>query len=831
MNKDRPDIPGDSEHDRDMRDIHENVTTSPGPKKHRLRSIMIGVGIFFLVCLVLGGVLYQRCGLHGCPDVNMLKGYMPDQASVVLDRHGTEIAKLFVTQRIYVPIDSIKKETQNAFVAIEDQRFWTHGGVDYKRVIGALIRNVKSHGIEEGSSTITMQLARNIFPNQLPASQKTLWRKLGEAHVARQIEHRYSKSQILELYLNQIYFGHGAYGIESAAMEYFGKHAKDLSLAESATLAALPRAPSKLNPRSNPEGSLTGRKLVLSRMAAQGFITADQESQAGAEKIKLRQRVAKSTDKAPYFVSALRRLLEDQLGDAIYTQGYTIHTTLDLKIQSVLEAELRKQMVAVESGAFGAFNHPKYAPAPADSGDSNGTKYLQSAGIIMDAATGDVLAQVGGRDYDDSEFDRSTQAERQPGSDFKPFVYAAALQSGIPPTYRIVDRPLRYVMGHGKVWEPTNYDGMFLGAVTLRQALYQSRNVPTVRLSLEVGLPRIQQLAEQMGMGHIPSNPSVVLGTFEVTPMQLTEAYTAFATLGQRAEARYVTDIRDRNGGTVWSQSPQNDRVLDPAVAFLTTNILQDVVDRGTATAVRAAGFHGAAAGKTGTTQDAADVWFVGFTPQIVGTVWFGFDKRQTIVRGASGGAIAAPVWGRIMAQVAPQSTPWAPPAGVEQQTVDAVGDVVGQGCAPQGATHSEYFLSGTAPQNVCYGAGFFAYSDSLPYDSMQAQDPGWWERMKEKYLNGGGDTTGMLPPPQTDPIIEMDTAVLRRQRDSLRMSLPGQTPAPTTTGTPVPTAPPGTQQPLGVPAHRDTTVKRPDTLPKAPDTLTHAPVTTTSGG
>ena len=247
-----------------------------------------------------------------------------------------------------------------------------------------------------------MQLARNIFPNQLPASQKTLWRKLGEARVARQIEGRYTKAQILELYLNQIYFGHGAYGLESAAQEYFGKHAHDMTLAESATLAALPRAPSKLNPRSNAAASLKGRKLVLTRMTAQGFITKAQADEAAEMKLKLKQRVAKSQDKAPYFVEAVRRVLEDQLGDAIYTQGYTIHTTLDLKMQNAMEQEIAKQMLAVENGAFGAYKHPTYAKTRADTaGSSEGTPYLQAAGIIMEATSGDVLALVGGRDYDD----------------------------------------------------------------------------------------------------------------------------------------------------------------------------------------------------------------------------------------------------------------------------------------------------------------------------------------------------------------------------------------------------------------------------------------------
>jgi penicillin-binding protein 1A len=731
------------------------------------------LGSIALVGLIAFTVLYQRCGLHGCPDVDMLKGYMPDQASVVLDRNGEELAKLFVTQRTVVPIDSIPEQVQNAFVAIEDQRFWQHGGVDWRRVLGALVKNVKSGGIEEGSSTITMQLARNVFPEKLPANQRTLWRKLGEARVARQIEGRYEKKEILELYLNQIYFGHGAYGIEAAAQEYFAKHASGLNLAEAATLASLPRAPSRLNPRSNPEAAHEGRKLVLDRMQAQGFVTAEEAAEAADVKLKLKTRDAKTQDRAPYFVEAVRRLLEDELGDAIYTQGYTIRTTLDLKMQTALEEELSKQLRAVESGAFGRFIHTTYAVAQADTSASpeGGTKYLQGAGLIMDARTGDVLALVGGRDYDDSEFNRATQAKRQPGSAFKPFVYAAAIESGLPPTHRLLDRPLRYVLDNGRVWEPGNYSGTFAGAVTMRDALTNSRNVPTVRLAMEVGLSRVQQLAETMGMGQIPSNPAVVLGTSEVTPLQLTQAYGAFATLGQRPDARFVAEITDRDGGSVWSQSPQSSSVIDPSVAFVTTSILEDVVNRGTATAVRAAGFRGAAAGKTGTTQDAADIWFVGYTPQVVGTIWIGFDKRKTIVRGGSGGVIAAPVWGRVMARVAGPAEEWLAPGGVETAMVDAKGDVVSEGCVAQGGTHTEYFLRGTTPVNYCYGPSFYAY-DSLQYDQYQlndleAQNMSWWDRMRAKYLDD--DTSQMaLPPAQADPIYETDTAALRRQRDSI---------------------------------------------------------------
>jgi 1A family penicillin-binding protein len=709
----------------------------------RGRRILAGAGAGAVVLLIVFAVLWQRCGLAGCPDVNMLRGYMPDEASVVLDRNGEELSKLFVTRRVVVSVDSMPEHLLNAFVAIEDRRFWNHGGVDWRRTVGALMQNVRARDIEEGSSTITMQLARNVFPEQLPASERTLTRKLGEARMARQIEGRYSKREIIELYLNQIYFGSGAYGIEAAAEEYFGKTTSALTLAESALLAALPRAPSRLNPRANREAALEGRTLVLRRMADQGLISEAERVAAAEEELALRKGRAETEDVAPYFVEAVRRQLEEQLGSALYTEGYTIHTTLDLAAQRTAEQELTRQLEAMESGRHGGFPHRTYASVHADTTapGQGGTQYLQGAVVIMDARSGDVLALVGGRDFNDSQYNRATQAMRQPGSAFKPFVYAAAVGAGLAPTHRLVDRPLRYVLDTGRVWEPRNYDGSFAGVVTMRQALTQSRNVPTVRLANEVGMGRVLGVAEQFGLGRMPSNPSVVLGTAEVTPVRLTAAYAVFATLGQKPEPRYVTRVLDRNGRVVWQQMPRVDRVIDPAAAFLTTSMMQDVVDRGTGTGVRAAGFSAPAAGKTGTTQDAADIWFVGFTPELVATIWIGMDRRQRILRGATGGQLAAPVWGRIMRSVATGSSGWSPPPGVEQHTVDEAGVLVSDNCPQQGASRTEYFMRGMAPSRTCYPLGeTYAYGDSLGWDydelhdAARGDDDGWWDRLRRRF-------------------------------------------------------------------------------------------------
>ena len=788
---------------------HEAITSRPPTDDRKrarrpvLRRVLIGAGSLFVLMLVVGAVLWYRCGLHGCPDVDMLRGYMPDQASVLVDRDGEEVGRLFVTRRVVVPVDSMPEHLLNAFVAIEDRRFWDHGGVDWRRVFGALATNVRAGGIEEGSSTITMQLARNVFPEQLPANQQTITRKLGEARVAREIEDRYSKREIMELYLNQIYFGSGAYGIEAAAEEYFDKSAAQLDLAESAMLAALPRAPSRLNPRANREAALEGRALVLRRMADQGLITQEELAEASDAELVLREGKIDTEEEAPYFVEAVRRQLEDELGSALYTQGYTIHTTLDLDAQRAAEEELEQALRGIESGRYGAFPHTSYATVHGDTtrDRSEGTAYLQGAVVIMEAATGDVLALIGGRDFDDSQFNRATQAQRQPGSAFKPFVYAAALNSGYPASHRLLDRPLRYMLDNNRAWEPRNYDGTFRGAVTMRQALTQSRNVPTVRLANEVGLSRVLGTAEQFGLGRMPTNPSVVLGTAEVTPVQLTAAYGAFATLGSRPDPRFVTRVVDTHGQIVWSQQPNARRVIDAGVAFIATTMMQDVVNRGTGTGVRAVGFSGAAAGKTGTTQDAADVWFVGYTPQLVGTVWIGFDQRQRILRGATGGEIAAPVWGRIMQRIGTSGGEWTAPAGIEQRTVDEMGSVVSEGCVPQGATYTEYFLGGTSASGNCYSDAY-AYADTfgLPDDEDWRYDPvdmdtsdGWWERLRQRVL---GD----------------DDVVRRADRSAGRDSAgPPADPADPAQPAPDTTDPSRRPAPLGEPV-RDTTRPPPDT-------------------
>ena len=652
---------------------------------------------------------WPNCGLTGCPDVASLRSYQPGGATVLLDRNGDEIADLSPVRHDVVELASLPEHVAAAFIAVEDRRFREHDGVDWRRVGGALLANVRAGGIAEGSSTITMQLSRNLFADRLPASERTLRRKLLEARVAKEIESAYSKDEILELYLNHIFFGGSAYGIESGAQRYFGRSAEDLTLAQAALLAALPKAPSHYDPFENPERARERRNLVLSLMAEQGLIEEDEAERARESRLGIRRggprRTSPEAPSAAYFVDRVRRILEAELGDELYRQPLVVHTTLDLRFQRRAEEELSRQLRIIERGGAGRFSGSRYRTA--STGDSLGTDYLQGAVVVMDADEGDVLALVGGRDYEDSQFDRATRAQRQAGSTIKPFVFAAALEQGWSPTDTVIDEPLELELD-GQAWSPGNFDGVFVGPVSLREALVGSRNVPTVRLAREVGPARVALLAHDAGIDEeFRRHPMIALGITAVSPLELTTAFTALANNGERVEPRFVLRVENEDGDVIREPEPDRERVMNAGVAYLITDMLRDAVDVGTANSVRDVGFRGPAAGKTGTTNDAADAWYVGYTPQLVGTVWIGFDQRRPIAARASGGRAAAPVWGRLMRR-APQDEDgpetWERPDDVIERALDPeTGRPLEPGCEPKGRRlRTELFLESTDIDEIC---------------------------------------------------------------------------------------------------------------------------------
>jgi penicillin-binding protein 1A len=674
------------------------------------RRLLIGSGIALAVGLALVVVLWERCGIRGCPHADRLSSYQPGGAPVLLDRNGRPFADLAPVEGEMVRLGSLPKYVPQAFVAVEDKRFYEHGGVDWRRVFGALAANLRSGEYEEGFSTITMQLARNVFPERIPGQRRTITRKLLEVRVAQSIEHEFKKDEILELYLNHIYFGNGARGIEAASQYYFGVPSARLSLAQAALLAALPKGPAVYDPHPPPPRARDRRDRVLTLMEQQGKIdhaTAEAARQQPLAVVRRAAPPSPGAGLAAYFTEEVRRQLEERYGDALYDEALKIHTTLDSNAQKAAEEELGRQLAAIEGGAYGRFSAPGTGAGQPASDEGSGV--LQGAVVAMETGSGDVLAWVGGRDFSDSRFDRVRAARRQAGSAFKPFVYAAALRSGHMLSEHLSDQPLKVDLGGRQTWEPKNFDGTFEAEVTMRDALVRSKNVPTVRLASSVGTSNVAGVAKEAGVqSEISERPSMALGTVAVSPLELTAAYTPFATLGDRVAPRVVVRVERPSGEVLW-QAPAAERrhVLEPAIAFLVTDALREALVRGTGEAVRGSGFQLPAAGKTGTTNEGTDAWFIGYTPEVVAGVWIGFDQPRTIVAKATGGRLAAPVWARMMMRLyqgrRPPS-PWAPPADVVQAAVDpTTGNVVAEGCrATSGQAYREYFVRGHTPASSC---------------------------------------------------------------------------------------------------------------------------------
>jgi 1A family penicillin-binding protein len=675
------------------------------------RTALLWIGVAPLLTLLIISFAWEKCFFGGCPDVQGLAAYQPGGAPVLLDRFGEVFADLTPVEQEVVPLFEMPAHVPQAFLAVEDRRFYEHRGIDWRRVGGSLVANLKSLGWSQGFSTITMQLARNAFPKTIPGQERSTSRKFLEVRVAQEIEARYSKEEILELYLNHIYFGNRAQGIEAAARQYFARSAKELTLPQAAMLAALPKAPSHYDPRRHPREAMERRNLVLNLMEQQGRIPRPMARAARNEPLGIapapRQRSVESS-LAPWFAEQVRRDLESRFGSDLYRQPLRIWTTLDSRAQRAAEEELSRQLKRVETGELGRFEGPRYSasakPPP------KGTPYLQGALVMLDARNGDVLAWVGGRNYSHSQFDRVAFAQRQPGSAFKPFVYSAGLREGFVLSQPLPDLPLRIRLSNGTVWRPQNFTGRYEGSVTMRDALVRSKNVVTVRLASAVGIADVAGMSRAAGIEErVPEVPAAALGTIAVSPLELTSAYSAFATLGQAVEPRLVLKVEDENGEVLWTSKPERKKVLDPGIAFLITDVLAEALRRGTGIGALGKGFEVPAAGKTGTTNQGADAWFVGYTPEIVSGIWIGFDRPRAIIEDATGGRLAAPVWGRVVQrfyQNRKSPEPWRSPEGVVVRNVDPrSGLILKNGCRPRsGQPRRELFLEEMQPAAWCPG-------------------------------------------------------------------------------------------------------------------------------
>jgi penicillin-binding protein 1A len=737
--------------------------------KRKLTIALLAVAVLALASF--GWLWFAPCGMGGCAPVSELEKYQ-SEGSQLLDTGGRPFGTLGIDRRV-LPLDSMPGYLPKAFLAVEDRRFYEHGGVDWKRFGGAFFKNVKTGGVSEGGSTITMQLARNLFPRALPYQERSIRRKVLEIRVARQIERAFPKDKILELYLNHIYLGEGTYGVDAAAREYFGKPASRLTLAEAAVLGGLPVSPSKINPREDREAALRRRNLVLREMARAGYVSQADADAAIAEPLRLaRQGRAGPRIAGAWFVERVRRELEDALGGVDNTSGLRVFTSYDPVAQRAAEEEVARQAAAIESGTFGAFRHDTYAKTKGTTEDGN-TPYLQGTAIIMDTRNGEIHALVGGRDYEDSKFDRVFQAVRQPGSAFKPFVYLTALESGIPPTQIFQDQPVKIQLARNRVWSPRNYTGTYAGPMTLRDALTQSKNTVTVQVAQQVGMDEVVQTARELGLTTpIASVPSTALGSADVKPIELVRAYAAFGNGGALVTPHVIRRVEDQEGNVVWQrEDAEAHRVLQPEEAFVLTTMLRDVVDRGTATPVRGAGFRGPAAGKTGTTNGATDVWFVGYTPDLVGAVWFGFDRPVTIVPQATGGTIAAPVWARIMNriyQTRRMPAAWPTPGGVITEQVDRrTGLAMDASCPGSGQAYTEYFIHSAPVRQTCFPTapypadtawqdpeqGAWAYQDSAGMSDLERRGVYWPELEEQRRREAAGaPPAAPLPGTVEDP-------------------------------------------------------------------------------
>jgi penicillin-binding protein 1A len=686
-----------------------------------------GLTVLGLVGGATGGAVGAwRTVCYDCPSIAQLYTWQPRQSTQILSHDGVLLDELALERRTRVDVDSLPAHVRNAFIAIEDKRFYSHPGYDligYTRAVRNLITHRRIAG---GGSTITLQLARHMFIEELGFDQ-SFRRKLKELHVAMDLERVYTKDQILEAYINQVNYDQGWYGIESAAQNYFGKSATQLNPAEAATLAAVINRPAHYNPLKNPERSRQRRNLVLDLMVRQDYLTRQEAARWKEEPLPDARADRGAGEIAPYFVEWVRRTLEERFGSDLYSKGYRVYTSLDVQMQRHAQAAMERGWSRVEQAP--GFRGPRYGePLPERLADVPGTHYLQGAFIAMDPATGEVKALIGGRDFGESKFNRATQAHRQPGSVFKPFVFTAAVGSGVPVSRTILDAPINVDLPDGTVWSPRNYTNDFRGEMTLRNAMKASVNVVAVKLGMEVGIETVAQYARRMGIStSIPRVPSLPIGTASVLPIDIAEAYTPFATLGTKVRPRPILRVEDAEGRLIWESQPERERVIDERVAYIMTDLLQDVVNAGSGYSIRDPHRGNLprtlpAAGKTGTTNDGTDVWFAGYTPDLLAVAWLGFDRPRNIVSNAAGGVYAAPIWGDFMRNVyfgeggridvetgetipgASRAAPegWARPDGLTTAVVDSeTGKLLSEWC-PTGSAREEIFLAGTEPTELC---------------------------------------------------------------------------------------------------------------------------------
>ncbi len=644
---------------------------------------------------------------------------MPER-NTVFDVDGKIYSRLAGANRLKVSLNQVSPLFIAAVLAREDARFYEHKGIDWKGILRALVHDVMSGSAKEGASSITQQLARN----SLPLGGRTISRKLLEAMVALRIEHQFTKQQILELYVNRIYFGTGCYGVETASQAYFGKSASKLNLPEAALLAGLIRSPNRFSPLKNPEGAKMQRNVVLNRMVALRKLSPEQAEEAKRAKITPHPKRLPFIQEN-YAMDAVQRDLNPLLTqDQIDNGGLSIYTTLDPAVQNATQQALETQLTKIEHQSN--FHHPlkaSYQPPESGEGDSS-MPYLEGAVVVIDNASGGIRALVGGRDYAQSKFNRAlAPANRQVGSAFKPFVYTIAFTHGLLPGAAISDGPIQSgeIDGAGN-WSPANSDGRYGGILPCSYGLIHSRNTMSVRVGQFAGLDSVQKVVNTLGLAqNVPHGPAIYIGSFETDLKDLTAAYSVFPNAGVRKQAYIIERIDDQQHKPIYRAAHISVPALDPSAAWMASELMEDVLTRGTAASARSLGFKLPAAGKTGTTNDYKDAWFLGYTNTLTCGVWVGFDQPTTIIPRGYGAALALPVWTQVMNKAAEHypAEPLQPTMPIQHAMVCSISNQLATtGCQAAGTAYDIDLPASKVPAVACQVHG----GEQWPFAQQQLQ-------------------------------------------------------------------------------------------------------------
>jgi penicillin-binding protein 1A len=694
----------------------------------RRRRVRIAFKILIALMIFIFGALFgaYRYFSRDLPSTARLEMIEPSLKTQIFAEDGSIIGEFYKQDRALIPLEEIPQHLIDAFIATEDRKFFSHWGVDIFGIARAMFANIREGQVVQGASTITQQLARNL----LNRYDQSLSRKIKEALLAMQIERLYSKDEILELYLNQIYFGSGSHGVEAAARNIFGKHARDLDIGEATLIAGLPKNPLQYSPFYQPEKALNRRRVVLEAM-----VNCDMLSKEAADSIADAPiDVLSASDQgeyAAYFLEYVRKYLEEKYGaDRLYNDGLQVYTTLDPFLQRVAEDSMESNLLKLEASHTYPQTKATYQ-AMLDSGNAEPSlpDYLQSAVIAIEVQTGHIRAMIGGRSFKHSKFNRAVQARRQPGSSFKPFVFLAAIDNGYTPADIVLDAPIVLELPNGDVWKPRNFTETFEGEVSLRHALAKSINVASARLVLSIGPLTVINFARKLGVKSPLDNVySIALGSSDVTLLEMTNAFATLAAGGVRAEPIAVKKVLDRDGAVLEENPIYREEVLSPQDAYLITNMLESVINEGTGQSARLMGFSEHAAGKTGTTNDCTNGWFLGYTTELAVGVWTGFEENRTMGRGMYGGRVSLPTWTDIMKAyyIDHHAEPFPEPPGIVRRVICEESGLLSTAKCVR--LRREVFIEGTEPRRTCDRHGLATMDAISAQDSYEEIDDRLWE-------------------------------------------------------------------------------------------------------